>query len=95
MNDKYVVGFCKISHIAMQILIYEKSKRDVVLRCLLRDIEINDDAGILHPNQCDCSKFMEMLKKIYSINFNRKTINHKLLYDSRYHKNRVQEILNR
>ena len=53
MNDKYVLDFCnnEISHIAMQISFHEKNKVDVVLHCLIRSIEITDDAGILHCKQ--------------------------------------------
>ena len=55
--------FDEISHITMQISIWEK-KEDVVLHCLIITVEINDDAGILPPKQYDCSKFMEMLTNL-------------------------------
>ena len=34
-------------------------KGHIVLHCLIREVEINDDAVILHPEQCDCLKLME------------------------------------
>ena len=34
-------------------------KGHIVLHCLVREVEINDDSVILHPKQCDCLKLME------------------------------------
>ena len=53
MNDKYVLDFRnnEISHITTQISFYEKNKEDVVLHCLIRSVEMTDDAGILHCKQ--------------------------------------------
>ena len=33
-----------------------KIKEDAALHYLIRDVEINDDTGLLHPKQCDFSK---------------------------------------
>ena len=48
----------------MRILIYEKINEDVVLHCLIKDVKINDDTGIVRPKQCDCPKFIEILENI-------------------------------
>ena len=41
--------------------------------CLIIDVKINDDTGILHLKQYDCRKFMEIFKKMYDVNLDRQT----------------------
>ena len=48
----------------MRILIYVKINEDVVLHCLIGDVKINDDTGILLIKQCNCPKFIEILKNL-------------------------------
>ena len=64
MNDSYLLDFCSISHIVMRILIYGKIDEDVVLHRLTGDVKINDETGILRSKQCDCLKFIEILKNL-------------------------------
>ena len=53
----------KFSHYNVNFNLQEKNKEDVVLHFLIWRVQMNDDAGILHSNQCDCSNFMQTLKK--------------------------------
>ena len=48
----------------MRILIYGKIHEDVVLHRLTGDVKINDETGILRSKQCDCLKFIEILKNL-------------------------------
>ena len=47
----------KIFESIMHILIYGKMNEDVVLHCLIGDVKINDDTGILLVKQCDCPNY--------------------------------------
>ena len=49
----------------MRISIYVKINEDVVLHCLIGDVKINDDTGILFIKQWYCPKFIEMLKNLH------------------------------
>ena len=54
----------KIFESIMHILIYGKMNEDVVLHCLIGDVKINDDTGILLVKQCDCPNFFIEKSKV-------------------------------
>ena len=60
MNDEYFLDFwMKLIEFQCVIWFTKKMKGHIVLHCLVREVEINDDSVILHPKQCDCLKLME------------------------------------
>ena len=80
MNDKYVLEFwMKFIKFQCVILFTKKMKGHIVLHCLVREVEINDDSVILHPKQCDCLKLMEKWK-IYTVSILTEWFNNTFLY---------------